>query len=353
VVGDHGEGMLDHHEDTHGLTLYRSTLHVPLILHPRPDKPLAHARPWRLEDLEPTIRDWFELGPNRSDGANLFEAGGEGRLLPSLTIQPTTYYGVNPCLGMRRGALMYMRHGLEELYDMAADPDQRRDLAGDPAHRGALRELREACRSAFPPDRLQSAASSTVKERPADLQNLRSLGYLGGFVPDLGDLQRADIRRVCDDQVAFKAARAAFARDRDSASMRRAYGRLLARYPNASLYHKEFGDFLLRENDQPAAARAFESAIRLNPRDATSMANLGGIELLAGRTDRARALFESVLTLEPDDPVVHRNLGILFSQHLDLPEKAVLHFKRYLELVPGTADAATIRGYILRQEGVR
>src|SRR5438874_780207 len=31
VVGDHGEGLGEHHEETHGFVLYDSTLHVPLI----------------------------------------------------------------------------------------------------------------------------------------------------------------------------------------------------------------------------------------------------------------------------------------------------------------------------------
>ena len=32
VTGDHGEGLGEHGEDTHGLFLYDSTLHVPLIV---------------------------------------------------------------------------------------------------------------------------------------------------------------------------------------------------------------------------------------------------------------------------------------------------------------------------------
>ncbi len=32
VTGDHGEGLGEHGEDTHGLFLYDSTLHIPLIV---------------------------------------------------------------------------------------------------------------------------------------------------------------------------------------------------------------------------------------------------------------------------------------------------------------------------------
>ncbi len=351
VVGDHGEGFGDHHEATHGLTLYRSTLHVPLLIHPRPERPLAHARPWRLEDLDPTVREWFGLPVHAADGESLFRSAGAGRWLPSLTVQPSAYFGVNPCLGMRRDGFMYIRHGVEELFDLAADPDERHDLSGDPVCRRIVGEMRRACAAAFPPDRLQAAASATVREHPSELKHLRSLGYLGGFVPELGTLQRADLRQVCDDEAAFMAAREAFARDRDAGAMRRAYEALLGRYPKAPLLQREFGDFLLRMNDHAAAARAFENAVRLNPQDTMSMGNLAGLELLAGRLERAQALFEGVLAMDPDDPVAHRGLGILFSQHLGKPAQAVEHFRRYLELVPPEHDTGAIRAYIAQQEG--
>src|SRR5438046_4297040 len=32
LVGDHGEGLGEHHEETHGIFLYDSTTHVPLII---------------------------------------------------------------------------------------------------------------------------------------------------------------------------------------------------------------------------------------------------------------------------------------------------------------------------------
>ena len=346
VVGDHGEGLFDHHESTHGMALYRSTLHVPLLFFPKPDKPLAHARPWRLEDLSPTVREWCGLGPaDGSDGTSLFRTGGEGRLLPSLTLQPSIYYGVNPCLGVRKGSLMYMRHGVEELFDLAADPDEGRDLSTDPSHRKELGELRAACKAAFPSEKLQTAASSTVPEHAADLQNLRALGYLGGFVPGLGSLQRADIRKVCDDQAAFDEAKKSYQQNQNAAAMRRAYEDLLARYPGAALYYKEFGVFLIRRKDNPAAAQAFERAIRLNPGDIMSLANLGGLELEAGRADRARALYEAVLGLDPDDPVAHKNLGIIYAGYLKDPAKAVQHYKKYLEIAPDS-DAALVRAYI-------
>ena len=350
IVGDHGEGLGDHHEMGHGTALYRSTLHVPLIIWPKPERALAHAKPWRLEDLAPTVRQWFALPAQAGDGQSLFAGEGAARFLASLTIQPSIQYGVNPCLGMRRGPLMYIRHGLEELYDLSADPEEARDLSRDQARKRDLEELRAACNEAFPPERLQAAASAAIQTQDADLNALRGLGYVGGFVPALKELQRADIQKVCEDEAAFYAAEDAYKRDRAASPMKQAYESLLASYPRAALFYQKFGIFLLSQDDREGAAIAFERAVKLNPRDTTSLVNLAGLELAAGKVERAKALYEAVLALDANDPVAHKNLGIIYQGFLKDPAQAVAHYKRYLELGPD-ADEDMIRKYIQDQEG--
>jgi len=353
VVGDHGEGFFDHHEKGHGLALYRSTLHVPLIIWPKPVRPLGHARPWRLEDLDPTLREWCGLEPGHGqDGESLFSQGGRGRILPSLTLVPAIRYGVNPCLGIRRGPLMYIRHGVEELYNLETDPGETRDLSRDPGSQRDLATLRAACESTFPVDKLQAAADSFAPVSGTDLEGLRGLGYIGGFVPSLRNLQRADIRKVCDDAAAFDRAKEVYRHDRQAEPMRRAYENLIAGYPGGALFNQQFGSFLIRQGDRDAAARAFLQAIRLNPKDTTSLADLGGLELLKGNVQRAKVLYEAVLALDPNDPVAHKNLGIIYAEYVKDPVQAVAHYRRYLELAPDS-DAPLIREYIQKQSGVR
>src|SRR5207247_294428 len=55
VTGDHGEGLGEHGEETHGVSLYEATLEVPLLIHPRPygiRDPRSHAG---LVDVLPTL----------------------------------------------------------------------------------------------------------------------------------------------------------------------------------------------------------------------------------------------------------------------------------------------------------
>ena len=87
--------------------------------------------------------------------------------------------------------------------------------------------------------------------------------------------------------------------------------------------------------------------MRFNPKDLVSLINLSGLELAKGRVERSRVLLESALAVYPDDPAAHKNLGIIYAEHLKDPSKAVQHYKGYLEIAPD-ADADRVRAYIAR-----
>src|SRR6266481_2796307 len=74
VVGDHGEGLGEHGEDTHGIFLYDSTTHVPLILKVRGNAyhgKVVEAQV-RTTDILPTILDLLTLAPSaKFDGESL------------------------------------------------------------------------------------------------------------------------------------------------------------------------------------------------------------------------------------------------------------------------------------------
>src|SRR5262249_48129085 len=56
AVGDHGEGLGDHGEETHGYFLYDSTVHVPLIIAgPGVPKGKAYKDVVTMPDIAPTL----------------------------------------------------------------------------------------------------------------------------------------------------------------------------------------------------------------------------------------------------------------------------------------------------------
>src|SRR2546430_9813347 len=74
AVGDHGEGLGEHHEDTHGIFLYDSTIHVPLTVKlPRQSaaEKIVNAQV-RTTDILPTVLDLLGVPPPaRLDGESL------------------------------------------------------------------------------------------------------------------------------------------------------------------------------------------------------------------------------------------------------------------------------------------
>ena len=74
VVGDHGEGLGEHHEDTHGIFLYDSTTHVPLIVKLPNEREAGRTveAQVRTTDIIPTILSLLGIAaPANLDGDSL------------------------------------------------------------------------------------------------------------------------------------------------------------------------------------------------------------------------------------------------------------------------------------------
>jgi len=56
------------------------------------------------------------------------------------------------------------------------------------------------------------------------------------------------------------------------------------------------------------------------------------------------------LWINPDDANVHYNLGILYDDKLNNNEKAIEHYKRYLQLRPSGDDTARVKTWMLHAE---
>jgi tetratricopeptide (TPR) repeat protein len=306
-----------------------------------------------LEDLAPTIREWFSVGETKQcDGESLFSRGGAERILPSLTLQPAIEFSVNPCMGIRKGGMMYIKHGVEELYDLATDPGETRDLSGDRTHGKEFWELRKTCDNIFQAAVMQTIAKPTLTQSAKELDALKGLGYIGGSMPAISQLQRADIRVVCEDYARFERIRQAYTPGQDPAQLREAYEAILSKYPRAMPYQKNLGILLLQNGDMEGAFHAFDQAARLNPRDPAVLVNLGGLYLVQGKVAAAKQLLDAALALDENNAMAHKNLGIIYAQYLKDPAKAVEHYKRYLAL-GGGADAKQVQEYIRGVEGPR
>jgi arylsulfatase A-like enzyme len=143
ATSDHGEGLGEHGETTHGFFLYRSTLRVPLLVR-YPPAVKAGTRvegPVTLADVLPTVLSLagreLPRGNAPLDGAP--RLGNGAASAPPGTVQyAETLYGWDsfrwsPCCSARDGNIRTLQYGGErrEVYDLAGDPGESRELSAE------------------------------------------------------------------------------------------------------------------------------------------------------------------------------------------------------------------------------
>ena len=78
--------------------------------------------------------------------------------------------------------------------------------------------------------------------------------------------------------------------------------------------------------------------------------NMAAVYARDGRFAEAEYEYLQALRLDPSDADVHFNLAILYDDELGQPDKAILHYRRYLQLNPHGVDADRVRSWLLRLE---
>jgi len=112
------------------------------------------------------------------------------------------------------------------------------------------------------------------------------------------------------------------------------------------LSHFQLGNVLLMSNQSESALLEYKKAIKLNPDHIPSFVNSGHTLLKLGRLDKARKTYEAILLRQPNISVVHKNLGFIYYQMKENPDKAKYHFQEYLRLSPNQSDASQIKSTI-------
>jgi tetratricopeptide (TPR) repeat protein len=113
--------------------------------------------------------------------------------------------------------------------------------------------------------------------------------------------------------------------------------------PSSPAAHEGLLDFLedLGLNaDALAAARQYA---RSRPDVAASWERLGGLEARAGNAKGAADAFQKSLQIDASRVSVHYQLGVLYDKSLKAPDKARIHYEKYLQMAPNGPEAKTVR----------
>ncbi|MFH0946878.1 MAG: sulfatase, partial [Planctomycetota bacterium] len=182
VVGDHGEGLGQHHEYTHAYLTYDSTLRVPLLMRcgSRLGGGVHCSRPVSQVDVMPTVLSLLGVRAGQpGDGTSLTEVQPEARPVFFESLAGALDYGWEPLIGARSGGTKCIRSSSPELYDLLHDPWEENNLHSSEPAKAA--EMEALLAGLFGPElELATRVTPTVHPSPGDLEDLQALGYLGG-----------------------------------------------------------------------------------------------------------------------------------------------------------------------------
>lgn len=184
VTADHGDLHGEHGVYEHGRAPFQEVVHVPLIIkHPQPDAPNGREAAWvQLTDVMPTLLKELDLSaPSGVQGEVLSEVG-HPIVIESHTIPGNaTMYGNEPgdwlSLIERDGKkVVWNSEGHHKLFDLAADPDEQRNLMNENPELFMTLTGKLQTYLAEIPQPEESAEPAQID--PETLKALKSLGYV-------------------------------------------------------------------------------------------------------------------------------------------------------------------------------
>jgi arylsulfatase A-like enzyme/Tfp pilus assembly protein PilF len=395
-VSDHGEGLGDHGEQTHGLLLYEATLKVPFIIRVPEKLRLAGkniagkriSQTVRLTDLFPTMLELLGLKQvGEVDGRSLVPLI-LGKGLPPVvsyfeTLSSYFAYRWSPLRGVRFNQWKFILAPANELYDLRDDPRENKNLVVE--NKPKAEELKAALFDITKEEAEVKASAAKLGTKEA--RQLRALGYVSpsvASVPEITDLSLKDpkkmIRLIAEylepgssafDRGELDVALADFKKfveadpmnpeghlhlarvllemkDYDAAI--RAYEKVLEVDSTNSGAYFYLGTIAQAVGDTDAALQLYNEALRLIPDSPEALANIGSLLLAQGATDSAMTLMQQALDTDPRNMVALVNLGLAYSSK-GIYDQALQYFRRVLKVEPGNLKALSNSAGIFVNKG--
>jgi arylsulfatase A-like enzyme/Flp pilus assembly protein TadD len=346
VAGDHGEGLGEHGERTHGMLLYDATLRVPLIVSAPGAAAARRDEPVSLADIAPTIvRAAGVAVPAAMKGRDLL--GGMGRMavnggmgdLYSETEYPRVA-GWSPLQALTDGRWMAIKGGgATAVYDLQSDPREERDAApAQPSIAAAMAARIDVIRQ-----RGSSSSGRTISSDAAE--RLRALGYVASSSsPASGDGGPHPASKIAAWNEFEDALAALNARHAEAAVA--VLTKLAAANPDAAVFQTTYARALLESGQKARALDVYRQAAKRWPTDPLLLHDLAvAARDAAGRTEGAAArvlLDEAVradqaaLVVAPRSAMAHNGLGLLAIDR-GRPQDAVKEFEQATTIDPNNA----------------
>jgi choline-sulfatase len=298
VTGDHGEGLGEHGEDTHGLFLYDSTLHIPMIV-----KTAGGAHRGTVIDAQVRTTDILPTLLSATGMAAPVELNGES-LLPLLDqsaapdrelFGETDYplrWGWAPLRALRTQNTKLIEAPRPELYDLHADPKELKNLyTADGASVKSMQGEMAKWKAKLPEQANKLAENLPDPKDKVEVQNQLHNAMLAA-----DDNRTTDARQFLEEALQLD--------------------------PNSPTALRQLGELEFASGDYAKAAVHLKRACELRPDDSTAAFELGEAMQKSGDWAGARDALESSLKLAPSQMPARLMLGHVYLQLKDAKNAA-------------------------------
>ena len=295
VTGDHGEGLGEHGEETHGLFLYDSTLHIPLIL-----KTVGGAHRGVVIDVQVRTTDILPTILEATGVSAPAELNGES-LLPLIQAQAPSHrelfgetdyplrWGWAPLRALRTENTKLIEAPQPELYDLQADPKELKNLfATDSSKVQSMQAEMAKWKAQLPPSTFSAKPGETLPD-PKDKVGVQNLLHNAMLASD--DNRSSDARQFLEKALQLD--------------------------PSSPTALRQLGELELAAGDFSKAATRLKRACELRPEDSTAAFELGEAAEKSSDWPGARDALESSLKLAPSQMSARLLLGHVYLQLKD------------------------------------
>ena len=382
LAGDHGEGLGEHGEKTHGFFIYNSTLHVPLIFKGVAKDPakgvaknaskgaangaaksVAEYPPHRnvitpvsLVDLLPTVLDSLQVPvPADVQGKSLkplLEEGpptGAGDLY-SETYLPRIHFNWSELRGILKDRYHFIDAPRPELYDLQSDPGELNNLYS--GKQAVSAELRSQLTRVI---RKNTSGEETVEKTSLDpimLERLKSLGYAAvssGATTTLSDKNLPDPKDRLQVYELISSAIDDSQHGRFDASIEKLRATLKTEEKSIPVHYLLGLDFY-RKRDFNSATREFEEVLSLSPEYALAAYYLGLAQGAANDWDASIVSLRRALQLDKTNFAAAFNLGAAYLRKRSF-DQSLAAFRQSVTINPDYAQGYQAIGELLLFKG--
>ena len=354
VVGDHGEGLMEHGEQEHGMLLYESAVRVPLVISGLPfvKSGLRVSTPVSLVDLMPTVLDCLAVGQKiQLSGRSLKPSiqGADLELRPCYleTDAPFEYHWA-PLRALIVGRHKLIQTSRPEFYDLIDDPGELHNLVDSAGiERQDLENRLDEMLESFTP-RTAGSLHLSAKEK----QILSSLGYVSGKAVVVGaDLQRTlpDIKDMLPIyNMTFEAQQLLGAQQLTAAIEK--LNAILEQAPHYDNARVLLGDAFMSQKKFSEAVQAYETVLKNNSEQPKAHAHLAAALAIQGHLPEAASHFRRALEMDSEGTTWHLQLAQVFCG-LRNYEAAVAEYREAIRCDPGYIRAYLELGGLLTESG--